>query len=196
MSEFRPIDNFLVARQLLDELLSDLAFAKALESAVEMLIKAFRRGNQVYACGNGGSMCDAMHFAEELTGQFRKARSALPAMAFSDASVLSCIANDFGYEAIFQRQVEAFGRAEQVLLAISTSGNSENILRAVQTAVAKGMVVIGLSGRTGGQLKELCHICFCVPADHSDRIQEVHIKIIHTIIEGVERALFPENYLP
>jgi D-sedoheptulose 7-phosphate isomerase len=140
-------------------------------------------------------MCDAMHFAEELTGQFKKARPPLPALAFSDVSALSCIANDFGYEEIFARMVQAYGRSGHVLLAISTSGNSPNIVRAAKKAGELGLFVIGLSGETGGQLKELCEPCFLVPSNSSDRIQEVHIKILHTLIEGVERELFPQNYL-
>jgi D-sedoheptulose 7-phosphate isomerase len=189
------IENFAVAARLLSELLQNPRFEKDLSRAVEILVKVFRSGGQVYACGNGGSMCDAMHFAEELTGQFKKARPPLPALAFSDVSALSCIANDFGYEEIFARMVQAYGRSGHVLLAISTSGNSPNIVRAAKKAGELGLFVIGLSGETGGQLKELCEPCFLVPSNSSDRIQEVHIKILHTLIEGVERELFPQNYL-
>jgi D-sedoheptulose 7-phosphate isomerase len=157
--------------------------------------QTLQRGGQLFACGNGGSMCDAMHFAEEWTGRFRKDRSALPAVAFSDPSQLTCIANDFGFDEVFARQVEALGKPGDLLVAISTSGNSPNCLRAVEAAKRKGLVVVGLLGKGGGKMKPLVDIPIVVPrADTSDRIQEVHIKVLHIVIEAVERRMFPKNY--
>jgi D-sedoheptulose 7-phosphate isomerase len=156
---------------------------------------ALSRGGQLVACGNGGSMCDAMHFAEEWTGRFRKDRRALPAVAFSDPSQLSCIANDFGYDQVFARQLEALGRPGDLLVAISTSGNSPNVLRAVDVAKRLGITTVGLLGKGGGELASAVDIAILVPlATTSDRIQEVHIKVLHIAIEAVERELFPENY--
>ena len=146
------------------------------------------------SCGNGGSMSDAMHFAEELTGRFRGDRPALPAMAISDPTHLTCVANDFGFEYVFSRYVEAHGKAGDVLLAISTSGNSENIVNAVEAAHRKGMLVIGLTGKDGGKMKNRCDVNICVPWNgYSDRIQEIHIKVIHILIEQIELHLFSEQ---
>ena len=139
-------------------------------------------------------MCDAMHFAEELTGRFRKERAPLPAMAINDASHLTCVSNDYGYEFIFSRYIAAWGNKGDVLLAISTSGNSKNIILAVEEAKKKGMIVIGLLGKGGGALKNMVDVSLIVDSSVSDRIQEVHIKCIHIFIEGIERSLFPENY--
>jgi len=136
-----------------------------------------------------------MHFAEEWTGRFRKDRSALSAIAFSDPSQLTCIANDFGYDEVFARSVEAYGKKGDLLVAITTSGNSPNILRAIEVAKKKGVVTVGLLGKGGGKTKEQVDIPIVVPkATTSDRIQEVHIKILHIAIEAVEREMFPQNY--
>lgn len=157
--------------------------------------ETLERGGLLMSCGNGGSMCDAMHFAEEWTGRFRGNRKALPAVAFADPSQLTCIANDFGFEQIFARQVEALGNAGDLLVAISTSGNSPNVLRACEAARARGIRTVGLLGKGGGPLKTLVDIPVIVPlAQTSDRIQEVHIKVLHIVIEAVERKLFPANY--
>ena len=140
-------------------------------------------------------MCDAMHFAEEWTGRFRKDRSALAAIAFSDPSHLTCIANDFGYDEVFAREVEAYGKEGDLLVAISTSGNSPNILRAAEVARQKGVTTVGLLGKGGGKLVDQVDIPIVVPlATTSDRIQEVHIKVLHITIEAVERKMFPKNY--
>lgn len=156
---------------------------------------ALQAGGKLMSCGNGGSMCDAMHFAEEWTGRFRGNRSALPAIAFSDPSQLTCIANDFGYDEVFARSVEAYGRRGDLLVAISTSGNSPNILRACEVARERGITVVGLLGKGGGKLRDLVDIPIIVPlAETSDRIQEVHIKVLHIAIEAVERLMFPGNY--
>ena len=139
-------------------------------------------------------MCDAMHFAEELTGRFRKERAPLAAMAINDPSHLTCVANDYGYDYVFSRYIEAWGNTGDVVLAISTSGNSPNVINAVESAKKKGLKVVGLLGKNGGKLKEMVDIALVVDSQISDRIQEVHIKCIHIFIEGIERNLFPENY--
>ncbi len=154
-----------------------------------------RSGKKLLACGNGGSMCDAMHFAEEWTGRFRRDRSALPAVAFSDPSQLTCIANDFGYDEVFARSVEAYGAEGDLLVALSTSGNSPNVVKAVAAARAKRITTVGLLGQGGGELASRVDIPIVVPrARTSDRIQEIHIKVLHIAIEAVERELFPGNY--
>lgn len=163
-------------------------------SGIEIMYTALSKGNKIMSCGNGGSMCDAMHFAEELTGRFRKERSPLGAIAIADPSHITCVANDYGFEHIFSRYIEASGKAGDVLLAISTSGNSPNVINAVRSARAQGMRVIGLLGKDGGALKTMVDIPIVVGSNISDRIQEVHIKCIHIMIEGIERSLFPQNY--
>jgi len=155
----------------------------------------FERGGKLMACGNGGSMCDAMHFCEEWTGRFRRNRAALAAIAFSDPSQLTCIANDYGYDEVFARMVAAYGKQEDLLVLLSTSGNSPNVIAACEEARARGVTVVGLLGKGGGPMKELCDIAIVVPrAATSDRIQEIHIKVLHIVIETVERRLFPDNY--
>jgi D-sedoheptulose 7-phosphate isomerase len=157
--------------------------------------QALDRGNTLLSCGNGGSMCDAMHFAEEWTGRFRRDRVARPAIAFSDPSQLSCIANDYGYDEVFARLVEAHGRQGDVLVAISTSGNSANVVKAVELAAGRGITTVGLLGMGGGELARRVDIPIVVPhARTTDRIQELHIQILHAVIESVERQLHPENY--
>lgn len=159
-----------------------------------LLAATYKNGGNVFSCGNGGSHCDAMHFAEELTGRFRKDRSALGALALGDPSHVTCVSNDYGFEHIFERQVEGLGREGDLLIGLSTSGNSPNVLNAMEVAKSKGMKTVGLTGKDGGKLKDIADLSIIVPAQTSDRIQEVHIKVIHTVIESVERELFPENY--
>jgi D-sedoheptulose 7-phosphate isomerase len=160
----------------------------------EMLIQTYEYGGNVFSCGNGGSHCDAMHFAEEFTGRYRKDRRPLGALALGDASHVTCVANDYGFAEIFSRQVEGLARKGDLLLGLSTSGNSENVIRAFQAARKKGVQTVALLGRDGGKLLSLADLAIVIPAQTSDRIQEMHIKIIHTVIETVERKLFPENY--
>ena len=151
-------------------------------------------GGRVLTCGNGGSMCDAMHFAEELSGRYRQDRAAFVAQAMSDPAHLTCVANDFGFERVFARGVEAWGKPGDLLVIFSTSGSSPNIVAAVRSARERRMTVVGLLGRDGGEVRALCDVSLVVPAQTSDRIQEVHEKIIHLLIEGVERILVPEHY--
>ncbi|MCA9001057.1 MAG: SIS domain-containing protein [Planctomycetes bacterium] len=187
--------SFSEAQDTLQAFLAAPENLAAVESFAAAAQRTLQAGGLLMSCGNGGSMCDAMHFAEEWTGRFRGNRSALPAMAFSDPSQLTCIANDFGYDQVFARSVEAYGKKGDLLVAISTSGNSPNIQNAVQVAKANGITTVGLLGKGGGALKDEVDIAIIVPhASTSDRIQELHIKVLHITIEAVERALFPENY--
>lgn len=159
-------------------------------NAAQLMVGAVTTGNKILACGNGGSMADAMHFAEELTGRFRADRPAIPAIAIADATHLSCTANDYGYDAVFARYIEALGKPGDVLLAISTSGNSKNIIKAAQAAADAGMYVVALTGNDGGKLAPLATIEIRVPhIGFADRIQEVHIKIIHSLIFAIEEML-------
>lgn len=163
--------------------------------AAELMISSLSRGGTIYSCGNGGSMSDAMHFAEELTGRYRENRQALAATAISDPGHISCVANDFGYEYIFSRYIEARGRKGDVLLAISTSGSSKNVIQATEVAHQKGMKVVSLTGKAGSSLGELASVDLSVGASaFADRIQEMHIKLIHILIELIERHFCPENY--
>jgi len=187
--------SFLEAKVTLDAFLADPRSTAAVARFAELCQAALEGGHKLMACGNGGSMCDAMHFAEEWTGRFRGNRAALPAIAFSDPSQLTCIANDFGYDEVFARSVEAYGKAGDVLVVLSTSGNSPNAIKAVERAKQMGVTTVALLGKGGGKLKPLVDLAIVVPhAETSDRIQEVHIKVLHIAIEAVERALFPANY--
>lgn len=187
-------ENFQEAERVMLQFVNHEENLKSMNKAIEAMVTAFRHDGKVLSCGNGGSMCDAMHFAEELTGRFRKDRPALPALAISDPSHLTCVANDFGYDKVFSRSVEGWGKKGDVLLAISTSGNSPNVIEAVLAAKEKHMTTIGLLGKGGGRLADMVDIPFIIDSDVSDRIQEMHIKLIHMFIEGIERSLFPANY--
>jgi D-sedoheptulose 7-phosphate isomerase len=165
-----------------------------IDQAINTFVTSFKNGGAVFSCGNGGSMCDSLHFAEELTGRYRKDRAPLPATGISEAGHITCIANDFGFDHIFSRFVEAWGKKNDTLLAISTSGNSANVIKAVEVARSKGMKVVGLLGKDGGKLKSMVDVALVIDCPITDRIQEVHIKCIHIFIEGIERELFPENY--
>jgi D-sedoheptulose 7-phosphate isomerase len=179
----------------LEKLYRDEAMLATIARAGQLLAETFAAGGRAYSCGNGGSMCDAMHFAEELTGRFRDNRPAYAALAISDASHLSCVGNDFGYEQVFARFVEAHGRPGDVLLAISTSGTSKNVVAAAAAAKQLQMRVVALTGRAGTPLAELADIAIVTPAGrYADRVQELHIKVIHILIELVERRLAPDNY--
>jgi len=183
------------AKKTLESILSNQQNLKMIEESINEFVLGFKAGNKVFSCGNGGSMCDSMHFAEELTGRFRKDRAALPAISISDPAHLSCVSNDFGYEHVFDRFISGWGQKGDILLAISTSGNSKNVILAAIEARKKGMKIIGLLGKDGGELKNLVDYPIIVESKVTDRIQEIHIKIIHIFIEGIERSLFPQNYL-
>jgi phosphoheptose isomerase len=156
----------------------------------ERTAAAFRAGNRLYACGNGGSACDAMHLVEELVARYKRDRPGLPAHHLMDGATLTCWSNDYDFESAFSRQVEAMARPGDVLVAISTSGSSPNVLRAVEAARGRGAYVVGLTGRDGGRMRELCDEAVVVPSAATERIQEGHITIIHLLCELVERALF------
>ena len=183
--------NLLEAQQVLNQFFNDPAKISSIEDAATCLVAALQQGKKVISCGNGGSHCDAMHFAEELSGRYRENRPALAAMAISDPSHISCVSNDFGYNYVFSRFIEGLGNAGDVLFGISTSGNSANIIEAVKAAQAKGMAVVLLTGKDGGQLAAYKNV-FEVRVDHfgyADRIQEIHIKVIHILIQLIEKEM-------
>lgn len=190
------IENSLKeAQTALNSLLSDTATLADIERASKLLINVFEKKGRVYSCGNGGSMCDAMHFAEELTGRYRQNRPALGATAISDPSHMSCVGNDLGYEQVFSRYIEGHGRAGDCLVALSTSGTSETVLRAARTARDIGVSVVILTGKRNPELEALADVYICTPAGKfADRVQELHIKILHILIELVERHFFKANY--
>lgn len=178
------------AAEVLQDFLKNEDNLKRIEEAAKVISNSVIQGGKVISCGNGGSHCDAMHFAEELTGRYRDNRKAIPAICVSDPSHITCVSNDYGYEFVFSRYLEALGNKGDVLLGISTSGNSPNIIKAAQTAKERGMKVIILSGKDGGKLAPLADIEIRVPHHgYADRIQEVHIKIIHILILLIEKEV-------
>ncbi|NBN16324.1 D-sedoheptulose 7-phosphate isomerase [Proteus sp. G4398] len=178
------------AADTLSRFLQDDANIEAIQKAAVLLADSFKAGGKVLSCGNGGSHCDAMHFAEELTGCYRENRPGYPAIAISDVSHISCVSNDFGYEYVFSRYVEAVGKEGDVLLGISTSGNSGNIIKAISAAREKGMKVITLTGKDGGKMAGSADIEIRVPHfGYADRIQEIHIKVIHILIQLIEKEM-------
>lgn len=183
------------AHTALEALMKNEAALSAVDRAAGVLADCIEAGGRIYSCGNGGSLCDAMHFAEEMTGRYRSDRRPYGATAISDVSHMACVGNDYGYEDVFSRWVEGFGRKGDVLLAISTSGTSKNILKAVRAAKACGMTVVGMTGREGSPLALESDVAIVTSAGRwADRVQELHIKCIHIMIELVERRLDPQNY--
>ncbi len=179
-------DHFVEAADVLLKFNTPENFSK-IQHAGDIMTEALKNGGKIISCGNGGSMCDAMHFAEELTGRYRDDRQAFPAMSISDPSHISCVANDYGYEYIFSRYVEAHGKSGDVLLAISTSGNSKNVLNAIEVAKSRGMKIVGLTGKDGGKMVDLCDEEIRAPeSKFADRAQEIHIKVIHSLIDYIE----------
>ena len=161
-----------------------------INQAASFMVEAIKNNGKIISCGNGGSHCDAMHFAEELTGRYRNNRPPIPAIAISDPSHISCVGNDYGFDNVFSRFIDAMGQPNDVLLGITTSGNSPNIINAVKSAKIKGMTSIALTGNDGGQVSEISNLSIIVPfSGYSDRIQEVHIKIIHIFILLIEKQL-------
>ena len=189
MSTKQIADHFLEAAEILAKFNTIENFNK-IQTAGNVIVSSLKAGGKIISCGNGGSMCDAMHFAEELTGRYRDDRKALPAISISDPSHLSCVSNDYGYAFVFSRFIEAFGKKGDILLSISTSGNSENVLNAIQEAKKKGMLVIGLTGKNGGSMKDACDIEIRAPySEFADRAQEIHIKVIHSLIDYIENHI-------
>lgn len=178
------------AAHVLQSFMNDATNLHAIRKAANVMVNSLKLDGKIYTCGNGGSMSDAMHFAEELSGRFRDERKPIPAMAISDPGYITCTANDYGYDQIFARFVSAFGVKGDVLLAISTSGNSENVLQAVKAAEEKEMHVIALTGKDGGKLANSCDVEIRVPHHgYSDRIQELHIKVIHILVMLIENEI-------
>lgn len=168
---------------------------KKIYQSIDLLVSSIRAGGRIYSCGNGGSMCDAMHFAEELTGRYRKNRSPIPGIAISDISHATCVANDFGYTEVFSRYIEAVATQDDVVVAISTSGSSKNILSVLKKCKEKNIKTILLTGRENSICQDFASITIVAEGgEFADRTQELHIKILHIFIEGIERNLFPENY--
>ena len=190
MSQSTIIKSLKEAELVLSQFLASPKNIDSIEFAGNLLAQSFKNGNKVITCGNGGSMCDAIHFAEELSGKFRNDRKSLPAISISDAAHITCVGNDYGFDKIFSRFIEGIGKNGDVLVAISTSGNSTNVINAIHAAKAKGMQVIGLTGKDGGKMATLCDVEIRAPhSNFADRAQEIHIKVIHCLIEYVESKL-------
>lgn len=189
------IATFDEAAQNFGRFRADPVALAATEAFALQCTRVVRGGGTLYACGNGGSMAQAMHFTEEWTGRFRNPRHAIPALSFSDPTQITCIANDFGFEEVFARQIEACVESTDLLLLLSTSGESPNMIRAAEASRAKSIPTVALLGRGGGKLASKVDLPIIVPeAETSDRIQEVHLHILHAVIEAVERELFPDQY--
>ncbi len=187
--------TLMEAQMALEALIANDEAIAAVDCASKAMAQAISSGHKILSCGNGGSLCDSMHFAEEMTGRFRQDRPGFAAIAIADASHMSCVGNDYGYEEVFARYVSAVGQKGDVLLAITTSGTSKNVLKAVAAAKEKGMIVVGLTGKQESPLAKEADIAIVTPAGRwADRVQELHIKCIHIMIEQVERILAPENY--
>lgn len=183
-------ESFSEAQRVLDEFVNNHTNWEKFEKAGNLMIHTLRQGGKILTCGNGGSMSDAMHFAEELSGRFREDRPALAAIAIADPTHITCVANDYGFDYVFSRYVEAVGKSGDVLLAISTSGNSANVVKAAEAAKARQMNVVALTGKTGGILAGMADVELRAPFTvYSDRVQEIHIKIIHTLIQYIEDGL-------
>ena len=183
--------SLLEAQSLLTLFIEDPKTVKTISEMAVSVQSVFEKRGRVFVCGNGGSMCDAMHFAEEWTGRFRKDREPMPVIALGDPSHLTCVANDFGFSSVFSRSVQALGHSGDLLFAISTSGNSENVIRAAQVAKLQGITVFGMLGQDGGKLKSYCDQYLIAPGITSDRIQEIHMLVFHILIETVEEKMFP-----
>ena len=191
MQTDRIQQHFIEAQRVLDTFLSNEENMKAIADAGEAMVSALKNGGKIMSCGNGGSYCDAMHFAEELTGRYRENRAPFAALALSDGGHMSCVSNDYGYAHVFERMVHAIGQSNDVLLAISTSGNSENILLATQAAKRKNITVVALTGKDGGALAGLADVEIRAPkSPYADRAQEIHIKVIHALIDYIEHNMW------
>lgn len=189
------LNSLLEAKKALDTLIADKNALQKIDTAAKFLSSTLKNGGRIFSCGNGGSMCDAMHFSEELTGRYRKNRRGFSSIAISDVGHISCVANDFGYEHIFSRYLESHGREGDCLVALSTSGTSQNIINAVQSAKSIGVLTIVLTGKQNTFLEEIADITICTLAGpYADRVQELHIKILHIFIELIERELCPNLY--
>lgn len=185
--------QFEEAQRILAEFISNPENLQRIHVAGSLMVDAIRDGNKIISCGNGGSMCDAMHFAEELSGRYRNDRPAIAAVSISDPSHITCVGNDYGFDFIFSRYLESLGKPGDVLLAISTSGNSANILHAVETARRRNIHVVALTGKTGGKLADVADVEIRAPySEFADRAQEIHIKVIHSLIGYIEAEMFQQ----
>lgn len=183
-------DSLAQAHKELERFMADPDTVPSIEKAAEVMSGCLSSGGKIISCGNGGSLCDATHFAEELTGRFRNDRRPFPAMAINDPAYLTCVGNDYSFDVVFSRWIEAFGKPGDVLLAISTSGTSPNIIKAAEAAKSLGMKVVALTSKKGQTLSALSDVAIMAPdAPHSDRIQEIHIKVIHILIEAIESSI-------
>lgn len=182
--------HFTEAQDILAKFIANDKNFEAIAMAGALMVDALKNDKKIISCGNGGSLCDAMHFAEELTGRYRDDRKPFAAIAMSDVSHMACVGNDYGYDFVFSRYLEAVGNSGDVLLAISTSGNSKNVLNAIEVAKSKGIKVVGLTGKDGGSMGSLCDVEIRAPhSTYADRAQEIHIKCIHALIDYIERSM-------
>jgi D-sedoheptulose 7-phosphate isomerase len=188
-------NSFLESLDVLTNFCNDNSNFEKVSTIALLLQNTFNNNYKVIIAGNGGSACDSMHFAEEFTGRFRKDRKPLPVITLTDASHITCVGNDYGIQDIFSRGVNAFGQKNDVFIGISTSGNSQNIINAVNAAKRKELKTIAFLGKDGGKLKGMCDFEFIIPGKTADKIQELHMTILHILIEGTERLMFPNNYI-
>ena len=182
------------AQSVLTAFLEQTHVLQTLETVATQVAEAFDAGNKLIICGNGGSACDAMHCAEEFTGRFKKDRQALPAIALTDSGYLTCVANDYGYDHVFQRGVEAYGKEGDIFVGLTTSGHSKNIIKATQEAKRRKLITLVLSGKDGGDIRDIADYDIIVPSNATARIQEIHMLVLHALIEQVEHLLFPDLY--
>jgi D-sedoheptulose 7-phosphate isomerase len=186
--------HFIEAAKILNQFIDNQDNMNKIFLAGNLMVQAIKENRKIMSCGNGGSMCDAMHFAEEMTGRYRENRPPFAALSLSDVSHISCVSNDYGYDFIFSRSVEALGQPGDVLLAISTSGNSKNVIHAIHAAKKKGIAVVALTGKDGGEIAKLADVEIRAPySDYADRAQEIHIKVIHCLIDYIERSIEQSN---
>jgi D-sedoheptulose 7-phosphate isomerase len=188
------LSSFNDAYKVLGEFIANSENILKVEKLSEKIAQCFQAGGKIIIFGNGGSACDAAHFAEEFTGRYRKERKALPVITVNDAGHLTCVANDYGFEQVFSRTVQAFCKPDDIVIGLSTSGNSENVKRAMDVATELNATTVALIGKDGGKMKNFYDFEWVIAGETSDRIQEIHMLILHILIEGVERILFPENY--
>jgi len=186
--------SYLDSLKILSDFCANPENFKKTNEISELIANAFKKNSKVIIAGNGGSACDAMHFTQEFTGRFRKDRKSLPVIGLTDPAHITAVANDLGFDQVFVRGVEAFGQKGDIFIGISTSGNSPNVIKAVEMARQNGLMTVTLLGKDGGKLKGMADFEFIIPGRTADKAQEVHMTILHIIIEGVERLLFPENY--
>ncbi len=186
----RILSHFQEALQTLQQFMDDAEQMNNIDRAAQAMLHAIKDDGKILSCGNGGSHCDAMHFAEELTGRYRNHRPGIAAIAISEVSHISCVGNDYGYDQVFSLYVSAGVKKGDVLLAISSSGNSANVIKAIEAAKEKGMIVVGLTGKDGGKMAALVDIEIRAPhSSYADRAQEIHIKVIHSLIDSIEVGL-------